>query len=487
MRKVTLLLSALLIIGTTWAQSPQRFSYQAVVRNNSNNLVTNHLVGIRVSILQGSISGSSVYTETHSATTNANGLVMIEIGGGTTTDNFSAINWAAGPYFVKTETDPSGGVVYNIVGVSQLLSVPYALYASASGTPGPTGPAGLQGITGITGPTGLKGATGATGSVGLQGVTGPTGPLVIGTTGQTLRYNGTSWIANSAIYNDGAKVGIGTTAPGFRLDVQDTTTGISSQIYGHTPGQHAIRGLNNGSVNGTGINLTGSFAGVLGHTVFGYPYHYGLMGTRWDDNYGNSAGVIGLVKFNDGTKPWGALGFQDNNLLEWGGYFNGKVYSNDTIKAAGFKYNTPKVCYYSVPTNAFLPAASANGYVNSLTFTEAYITGTAVGWITAPVYLPHGAVVTAVKFYYFDASASDLTMELRSYVMNGNGFTTITTASSSGNPGFSTSTVIPSTPVIIDNSNGKAYYLCAYATPHWDSGYIYITGATITYTVSETE
>jgi len=109
-----------------WAQSPQKMSYQAVVRNSSDQLVANKIVGMKISILNGSESGTAVYTETQKPTTNANGLVSIEIGGGS---GFGAIDWANGSYFIKTETDPTGGTNYTISGVSQLLSVPYALHA----------------------------------------------------------------------------------------------------------------------------------------------------------------------------------------------------------------------------------------------------------------------------------------------------------------------------------------------------------------------
>jgi hypothetical protein len=108
------------------AQAPQKISYQAVIRDAANNLVTNHAIGMKISILQGSATGTAVYTETQTPNTNANGLVSIEIGTGT---GFDAINWAAGPFFIKTETDPAGGTSYSITGTSQLLSAPYALYA----------------------------------------------------------------------------------------------------------------------------------------------------------------------------------------------------------------------------------------------------------------------------------------------------------------------------------------------------------------------
>jgi hypothetical protein len=108
-------------------------SYQAVIRNTSNVLVINAPVKMRISILQGSATGTSVYSELHSATTNANGLVTIEIGGGTSpTGTFSSINWGNGTYFLKTETDPNNGSTYSIVGTSQLLSVPYAFFADSA-------------------------------------------------------------------------------------------------------------------------------------------------------------------------------------------------------------------------------------------------------------------------------------------------------------------------------------------------------------------
>jgi uncharacterized protein (TIGR02145 family) len=178
------------------AQIPQKFSYQSVIRNAGNQLVANQSVGIKISILQGSANGAAVYAETHNPLTNANGLATLEIGGGTVLNgNFANINWANGPYFVKTETDLNGGSNYTINNTTQLLSVPYALYAANAGnsTPGPQGPAGPQGPVGPQGPTG---ATGAQGPIGLTGAIGPQGPagdtatddqqLAVSTTGDTL-------------------------------------------------------------------------------------------------------------------------------------------------------------------------------------------------------------------------------------------------------------------------------------------------------------
>lgn len=119
------------------AQAPQKMAYQAVVRDNDNTLITSTPVGMRISILQGSASGSVVYAETQILTTNINGLVSLQIGNGTVVSgSFTAINWADGPYFVKTETDLTGGANYSVTGTTELLSVPYALYAESSSVDG---------------------------------------------------------------------------------------------------------------------------------------------------------------------------------------------------------------------------------------------------------------------------------------------------------------------------------------------------------------
>jgi hypothetical protein len=133
MRKLIAIFTVVFLTTVVYAQAPQKMSYQSVIRNSSSLLITNQSVGMRISILQGSATGTAVYVETQTASTNANGLVTIEIGSGVpVTGTFTAINWSNGPYFIKTETDPSGGTTYSITGNSQLLSMPYALYAKTA-------------------------------------------------------------------------------------------------------------------------------------------------------------------------------------------------------------------------------------------------------------------------------------------------------------------------------------------------------------------
>ncbi len=130
MRKLIPLLVAVLLTGTVWAQAPQKMSYQAVIRDGGGLLVTNQVIGMEINIMQGSQTGTIVYTETQSPTTNENGLVSIEIGGCT---SFNTINWATSTYYIETKTAVVAPLTtYTIAGVSQLLSVPYALNAKTA-------------------------------------------------------------------------------------------------------------------------------------------------------------------------------------------------------------------------------------------------------------------------------------------------------------------------------------------------------------------
>jgi hypothetical protein len=133
MKKLYTLLTAVILTASAFAQAPEKMSYQAVVRDAGNALVTSQAVGMQISILQGSVSGTAVYVETQTPTTDINGLISIDIGSGSVVSGtFTTIDWSSGPYFIKTETDPTGGTTYTITGTSQLLSVPYALHAKTA-------------------------------------------------------------------------------------------------------------------------------------------------------------------------------------------------------------------------------------------------------------------------------------------------------------------------------------------------------------------
>jgi hypothetical protein len=246
----------LLIVSQVYSQVPQAFNYQAVARDASGNILASQPIGLKLIIHQGSSGGTIVYTETHAATTNQFGLFTVAIGQGTTTDDFTAITWSTGNYWLQVQMDPLGGVAYSDMGTSQLLSVPYAMYAassSTSGTTGPTGPtgpigptgagvgptgptgaAGAQGPTGAAGAAGANGVTGAAGATGAQGPTGVAGATgatgtfgLTGTTGQTIRHDGTNWVANSLLYNDGTNVLVGSTTALNSWDLLNTQGGLA--------------------------------------------------------------------------------------------------------------------------------------------------------------------------------------------------------------------------------------------------------------------
>jgi hypothetical protein len=197
LKGILILLSFSFCLLSSYAQSPQAFKYQTVVRNSSNQIIPNQAVSLRISILQTSPTGTAVYVETHAATTNILGLVNLEIGNGTlVSGNFSSIGWGSNTYYVKIELDPAGGTAYQNMGTSQLLSVPYALYAAA-GTEGPQGPAGATGATGATGPQGPVGPAGSTGPQGPPGSAN-----ITGTTNYLVKFTGSTSGGNSVIYDN---------------------------------------------------------------------------------------------------------------------------------------------------------------------------------------------------------------------------------------------------------------------------------------------
>jgi Collagen triple helix repeat (20 copies) len=189
-----------LLSVAVFAQVPNKFNYQAVARNSSGQALANKALTVRITLLDGGANGNNVYSETRFLTTNQLGLFTIAIGssGATvSTGNFAAINWATGNKFIKVEIDPLGGNNFVVLGNTEMLSVPYALYA-VNGTPGPMGPQGITGPVGpqgATGPIGPQGATGPIGTQGPQGPIGPQGPQGIPGTGTVNTIQGDAVIA----------------------------------------------------------------------------------------------------------------------------------------------------------------------------------------------------------------------------------------------------------------------------------------------------
>jgi hypothetical protein len=208
-----------------FAQAPQAFKYQAIARDASGNPLASASLSVRASVHDLSASGTVVYQETFSTTTNTFGLMTLEIGtGAPVIGTFSSIAWGSGDKWMEVEVDFGAG--YLPMGTAQLLSVPYALYAASSpagatgatgptGADGVTGPTGADGATGATGAAGVTGATGATGVAGATGSTGATGATgATGTTGQ----NSVSYFTTGALTLNSTVTGL-TYVPGFPVTI----------------------------------------------------------------------------------------------------------------------------------------------------------------------------------------------------------------------------------------------------------------------------
>jgi hypothetical protein len=423
MKKIVLSIGLVMAFIAAQAQSPSRFNYQGIARSGTGQPLITQSLSLRISILDGSATGTTVYQERHTATTNAYGLYNVSIGGGTViSGTIGSVNWASGDKYIKVELDPAGGTAYTDLGTSQLLSVPYAMYA-ASGTPGPAGPAGAAGATGPAGPAGPTGATGPAGSytagtgIGISGSTisalntnalwnanklqGLDVSTTAPTSGQALAWNGTAWApatlsgsggssftgtsgylskftgtntgGNSILFENAGKIGIGTTAPAARIDINNTTDSMGLRIVSSYTGstnfgllrvennltgtsngagaifvsspatQNAALGLGLLSVGGNvGIRSRG-IANVTTGDVFGeYAEAYsqgtaiGIYGTA--DNYTGT--VAGTKVAIYGDIPTGT-GF--GGTTNFAGYFNGNVQVLGTLaKSSGtFKIDHP--------------------------------------------------------------------------------------------------------------------------------------------------
>ncbi len=280
MKKVILTFSIVLLAIATYAQAPQRFNYQAIARNTVGVELPNQTIGVRISIHDLTPTGNIVYQEVHTVSTNTYGLFNLKIGGGIVVQGtFSGIAWGSGSKYIQTELDPAGGTNYTAAGTSELISVPYALYANN----GPQGPTGLQGPTGPSGINGVNGLPGATGPQGTQGIQGPTG--LAGT-------NGTNG-ATGATGPQGPTGANGT----------DGVTGPQG-ITGPT-GANGTNGLNGatGPQGPTGANGLNGATGATGATG-----NNGADGVTGPQGLQGPAGPTGANGLNGATGATGATG-----------------------------------------------------------------------------------------------------------------------------------------------------------------------------------
>ena len=277
------------VVYAAWAQAPQLLNYQAIVRNAQGQPITSGVVNVRFTIHNGSQTGGIVFQETQLDTPNQFGLITAEIGRSGT---LSGVNWTNGPKYLEVDVDVTGGTNFADMGTTQLLSVPYALFAGNSAA-GPTGVTGSPGSPGITGPTGPAGATG----VGVQGQPGPSGANgITGPTGLTGSGGGATGPQGAT----GANGATGITGPTGLTGASITGPTGAAGAPG-TPGVTGPTGLAGapgtpGITGPTGIGVAGP-TGAVGPTGTGG----GGGGTLNDAyNYGG-AGAGRIITANSGA------------------------------------------------------------------------------------------------------------------------------------------------------------------------------------------
>lgn len=489
---------AFLIILLADAQAPQGINYQAVARNASGNELISTNISVRFTIHNGSPTGTIVFQEHQSALTNQFGLFSVTIGAGIVdAGTFNGINWATGNKYLQVEFDAGSG--YTDMGTSQLMSVPYALYAAASassaGPTGPTGPQGLQGVQGTQGPIGVTGPQGNAGVQGNTGTTGPTGATGIGLQGPTGA-TGDTGPAGGPTGPTGATGATGSTGPGGGPTGPTGATGTTGATGSTGPqglqgiqgvqgaqgiqGPTGIAGTNgtNGLNGGTGATGATGATGTLpnGSAAGNTPY---WNGTQWvinNSNIYNNGGNVGIGQTAASQK------------LE--------VNGNISIPAANsYMYAAAKTKYLSVPASAFIlenvllvstPTGISLGGFS--TGQARWVQGGTAGtdaYLFAPLNLPDGAVITTIDVYAYDGVTTDeVSAELYSLQ---NGSTTpqsLAATNSSGSAFAAGATTLSASGInqTIDNS-GYSYYL-RFKTKE-TTNLLRLYSAKVTYTVTK--
>jgi len=280
MRKALFLFLTLCILISTSAQVPQGINYQAVARNSQGAIIPAQNVSVRFSVIEGSISGTIVYQEMHTTTTNNYGLFTLVIGKGTVQNgSFTNINWgSATDKFLKVEIASSGGSNYDLQGTTQLLSVPYALYAEK------TKLVAGAGINITNGNTISATSASYTAGTGINIV----GPVISGayTAGNGISINGANI---SGSYQAGTGINIvGPVISGAY------TAGNGINITGNTIAHNLQAGT---GINISGATISGAYTGGTGINISGSTISHNLQA-------GSGINIAGNVISATGTNYW---------------------------------------------------------------------------------------------------------------------------------------------------------------------------------------
>ena len=120
-------------LAISYSQVPDSFTYQTVIRNSSGELIANQDINFSISIVEGSIEGSSVFSETQLVKSNAYGVCNLKIGSGEDASVLlSSLNWGTNKYFLTIAIDETGNTDFTEIGAVELLSVPYSFYSNHS-------------------------------------------------------------------------------------------------------------------------------------------------------------------------------------------------------------------------------------------------------------------------------------------------------------------------------------------------------------------
>jgi len=370
MKKLLTTIAIFLSTGTMiWAQAAPLLNYQGVVRNASGTPLASHAISLRLTVHDGSAAGTDVYQETQTTTTNAFGLYNLAIGAGLVTIGaFDGINWSTGNKFLQVEVDTTGASSYINLGTSQLLSVPYALYADNSGS-------------------------------------------LNGTTNYLVQFTSANTGGNSALYQNGNSIGLGTTTPPADFSVSSadsvanyvsttysgssTKFGVSRTEYNGTldaNGNVAVLGTTlttgAGKTYGFGVEGDGAEGGVLGisQTSSKSYQSVGLQGASANDSI--SAGVFASSGSYSGTTVlnYGIYAQTDGTgaVDDYAGYFLGNVYVSGTLSKAGgsFKIDHPLDPDNKYLVHSFVESPDMMNIYNGNTTTDA--SGEAI--VTLPDY-----------------------------------------------------------------------------------------------------